>query len=98
MTKNKHKHQTEVTLEDGSVREIYVKQPTNDDIKDADIHKAKIWNKAFKEGVLTKKEVQAMMKDRGIWDEKKTRRRRKNNQRNSNARKKIIHGQWRQKT
>ena len=71
MTKNKHKHQTEVTLEDGSVREIYVKQPTNDDIKDADIHKAKIWNKAFKEGVLTKKEVQAMMKDRGIWDEKK---------------------------
>ena len=71
MTKNKHEHEAEVTFEDESVRKIYVKQPTNDDIKDADIHKAKIWNKAFKEGVLTKKEVQKMMRDRGIWDDKK---------------------------
>lgn len=61
----------EVTLEGGETVSICTKRPDNDSIKDADIHRAKIWNKAFKEGVLTKKEVEEAMKERGIWDQDK---------------------------
>tara|TARA_A100001201_G_scaffold23144_2_gene26164 strand:+ start:850 stop:1743 length:894 start_codon:yes stop_codon:yes gene_type:complete len=65
------KFSKDVTLENGQTITIYVKRPDNDSIKDADIHRAKIWNKAFKEGVLTKKEVEEAMKERGIWDQDK---------------------------
>ena len=61
----------EITLEDGTTTTIYVKAPSNDAIKEADIHRAKIWNKAFKEGVLTKAEVKEVMRNRGIWDDEK---------------------------
>ena len=61
----------DVTLANGQTLTIYTKRPDNDSIKDADIHRAKIWNKAFKEGVLTKKEVEEAMKERGMWDQDK---------------------------
>jgi hypothetical protein len=56
---------------DGSTVRVGVKKPTNQEMKDADIYRAKAWNKAFKEGVMTKAEVDQVMKDRGIWNEEK---------------------------
>lgn len=61
----------EVTLEDGEVTKIYVKAPDNESIKAADRHRAKAWNEAFKEGVLTRKEVRSLMRERDIWNDKK---------------------------
>tara|TARA_B100000676_G_C18065451_1_gene840674 strand:- start:1650 stop:2522 length:873 start_codon:yes stop_codon:yes gene_type:complete len=60
-----------VTLESGESFEIYIKKPTNSMLNKAERHKAKVWNEAFKEGVMTKKEVQQIMEDRGIWNEEK---------------------------
>ena len=64
--------QETVTTEDGQQIVVVVKKPTNDQLKQADIHKAKAWNKAFKEGVMTKAEVEKIMVDRGIWSEEKS--------------------------
>ena len=61
------KYKREYLDENDVARVIFVKRPNNDSIKEADIHRAKIWNKAFKAGVLTKKEVEAAMKERGLW-------------------------------
>lgn len=66
------KFQETVTTEDGQQIVVVVKKPTNDQLKQADIHKAKAWNKAFKEGVMTKAEVEKIMVDRGIWSEEKS--------------------------
>ena len=60
-----------VTLETGESFEIYIKKPTNSTLNKAERHKAKVWNEAFKDGVMTKKEVQQIMEDRGIWNEEK---------------------------
>ena len=64
--------QETVTNEDGQQIVVVVKKPTNDQLKQADIHKAKAWNKAFKEGVMTKAEVEKIMVERGIWSEEKS--------------------------
>lgn len=61
-----------VTKENGEVVIVVVKRPTNQQLKDADIQKAKVWNKAFKEGVMTKNEVEKLMKERGTWNDEKT--------------------------
>lgn len=66
------KYKREYIDENDVTRVIFVKRPDNDSIKEADIHRAKIWNKAFKAGVLTKKEVEAAMKERGLWSEEKS--------------------------
>lgn len=50
---------------------IVVKQPPNSVIKAAERHKSKVWNEAIQDGVLTKKELVAFMKKRGVWDESK---------------------------
>jgi hypothetical protein len=68
----KNKFRKEYETEDGSKKVIYVKRPNNDSIKEADIHRAKVWNRAFKEGVLTKKEVETAMRERGLWDDEKS--------------------------
>ena len=65
------KFEEEITLEDGDVAKIYVKAPDNESIKAADRHRAKAWNEAFKEGVLTRKEVKSLMRERDIWNDKK---------------------------
>lgn len=65
------RYRREFENENGENKTIYVKRPDNDSIKEADIHRAKVWNKAFKEGVMTKKEVKEMMKERGLWDDQK---------------------------
>ena len=63
-----------IIAEDGQTVIVTVKKPTNEVLKDADIYKAKAWNKAFKEGVMTKAEVEKVMVERGIWSEEKSKR------------------------
>jgi hypothetical protein len=63
--------QKTVTVEAGYDMIVGIKQPTNQQLKDADIQRAKVWNKAFKEGVMTKAEVDKVMRDRGLWDNSK---------------------------
>ena len=41
------KYKREYIDENDVTRVIFVKRPDNDSIKEADIHRAKIWNKAF---------------------------------------------------
>ncbi len=60
-----------VIAEDGSTITVGVRKPTNKELKEADIYRAKAWNKAFKEGVMTKAEVDQVMRDRGLWDDSK---------------------------
>lgn len=60
-----------VIAEDGSTVVVAVRRPTNQEMKDADIYRAKAWNKAFKQGVMTKAEVEQVMRDRGLWDNEK---------------------------
>jgi len=60
-----------VTVEEGYDITIQIKKPTNQQLKEADIQRAKAWNKAFKEGVMTKAEIDKVMRDRGLWDDKK---------------------------
>ena len=63
----------EVTKEDGSKQEvtIYVIRPTNNTIKNADRYRAKTWNQCVMDNILTKKELNKIMIDRGIWNENK---------------------------
>ena len=65
------KYTGKVTVEQGYDITVEVKKPTNQQLKDADIQRAKAWNKAFKEGVMTKAEIDKVMRDRGLWDDKK---------------------------
>lgn len=50
---------------------IVVRQPTNKVIKGSDAYKNKTWGKAIQDGMLTKKELGVLMRERGIWDDKK---------------------------
>jgi hypothetical protein len=63
----------EITKDDGSKETvgIFVVRPTNATIKNADRYRARTWNQCITEGVLTKKELGKLMRDRGIWDEDK---------------------------
>jgi len=51
--------------------EIYVVKPKNDVLKRAERYKSKTWNECIQDGILTKKELGVLMRERGIWDEKK---------------------------
>ena len=50
---------------------IYVQKPNNETVKKADRVRARSWNECIIEGIITKKELSTIMKERGIWDEKK---------------------------
>lgn len=73
MQNQKKNVSVEVIKEDGSKHtvEIYVVRPNNNTIKNADRYRAKTWNQCITDGVLTKKELGKLMRDRGIWDEDK---------------------------
>jgi hypothetical protein len=60
-----------VTLDDKKEIKIYVQRPNNNLVKLADRHKSKAWNQAIQDDVLTKKELSALMRKRGVWDETK---------------------------
>ena len=61
----------EVTV-DGNKLTIYVIKPSNETISNADMYRAKIWNKCIRDGIITKKELKALMEERGIWDKSKS--------------------------
>ena len=63
-----------VVDQDGNTIVVTVNKPTNEDIKAADIERAKAWNVAFKEGVMTKAEVEKVMRKRGVWTDQKSER------------------------
>jgi hypothetical protein len=65
--------EVEVKFEDkgkASIK-IYVEKPNNDVVKRADRCRAKAWNECIMDGIVTKKELSTLMKQRGIWSEKK---------------------------
>lgn len=53
------------------VVKIYVVRPNNNTVKNADRYRAKTWNQCITDGILTKKELSKILKDRGIWDKNK---------------------------
>lgn len=61
----------EVTI-DGQKVTVYVTKPSNEVISNADMYRAKIWNKCIRDGIITKKELKALMEERGIWDKSKS--------------------------
>lgn len=61
----------EVTV-DGKKVTVYVTKPSNEIISNADMYRAKIWNKCIRDGIITKKELKALMEERGIWDKSKS--------------------------
>lgn len=65
--------EVEIVNQDGSKEKIsiYVVRPSNATIKNADRYRAKTWNQCITDGVLTKKELGKMMRDRGIWNSDK---------------------------
>jgi len=69
------KRSFEVTIADDNgnsyVAKGFVTRPTNEVLKSCDIYRAKVWNKCIIEGVLTKKELQKVLKERGIYGDDK---------------------------
>ena len=62
----------EITLDDGKKITIYVVKPNNQVIAQADMIRAKRWNECIQDGIITKKELTVLMKNRGIWDKEKS--------------------------
>ena len=66
--------EVEVKFEDkekASIK-IYVEKPNNDVVKRADRCRAKAWNECIMDGIVTKKELSALMKKRGLCSEAKS--------------------------
>lgn len=64
----------EVNLDDGTTKKIVVKLPTTGVQSRADRIRAKAWTECIQDGIMTKKELNRVMKEKGIWDEEKDRR------------------------
>ena len=52
--------------------DIFIQQPNNDILKRAERYKSKVWNEAIQDGVLTKKELTNVLKERGVWSDEKS--------------------------
>ena len=57
----------DVELEDGSKTKIIVKKPNNAVMSAAQRRGALVWTQCIQEGVMTKKELEKILEDRGIW-------------------------------
>lgn len=62
-----------VKNDDGSEQSTnyFVKAPSQEAIKGADRYRAKTWNQCLMDGIITKKELQAVLLKRGLWSEEK---------------------------
>jgi hypothetical protein len=62
-----------VKNDDGSEQNTnyFVKAPSQEAIKGADRYRAKTWNQCLMDGIITKKELQAVLLKRGLWSEEK---------------------------
>ena len=56
--------------DDGTVREYYIGVPTAEDIRAADWHHAKVYNRGLREGIFTAAEMMELLKERNIIGEK----------------------------
>ena len=65
------KQEQDVEMKNGEKISIYVRKPSNEDISNADMHRARIWNKCIRDEIITKKELSVLMQERGIWDKSK---------------------------
>jgi len=63
--------QVEVKLEDGTVKKVLVKKPSNKLLSDAQLLGAKVWTNCTRDGIMTKKELEVFMRNRNIWDSEK---------------------------
>lgn len=61
----------EVKLEDGTVKKVLVKKPSNKLLSDAQLLGAKVWTNCTRDGIMTKKELEVFMRNRNIWDAEK---------------------------
>ena len=61
----------DVELSDGQKTQVIVKKPSNRITTEAQRRGALTWNKCVQEGIMTKKELEKFMKERGIWDDAK---------------------------
>ena len=63
--------EVEVKLEDGTVKKVLVKKPSNKLLSDAQLLGAKVWTNCTRDGIMTKKELEVFMRNRNIWDSEK---------------------------
>lgn len=77
--------------------EIVIQQPNNDIIKRAERYKSKVWNEAVQDGVLTKKELGIVLKERGIWDEAKAEEEKNITKQIVELEKQLYHGDGKKK-
>ena len=72
---SKKERTLEVVLNEGTDQEkkisVVVKRPNNNVLTEAQRVGAMAWTQCIKDGVMTKKELKAFMKQRDIWDEVK---------------------------
>lgn len=54
---------------DGKKVELYIKKPSAKDIQDAQFEKAMTFKKGINQGLYMKKEMDKILKERGVWDE-----------------------------
>lgn len=71
-TKPRTEQTVDVELADGQKIKIVVKKPSNRVTTEAQRRGAITWNQCVQQGIMTKKELEKFMKERGIWDEEKT--------------------------
>ena len=84
----------ELENEDGSTRniKILVKKPSNAILSAAQRKGALIWTQCIQEGVMTKKELETILKQRGIWTEAKNKEQEKILEEISKLEKKLYLG------
>ena len=70
MAKEKQKT-VEVTLDNGKKVKVVVRKPTNKVSGEAQRIGAKVWTDCIRDGIMTKKELEVVMKSNGMWDKSK---------------------------
>ena len=70
MAKEKQKT-VEVTLDNGEKVKVVVRKPTNKVSGEAQRIGAKVWTDCIRDGIMTKKELEVVMKSNGMWDKAK---------------------------
>ena len=71
MSENKREVEVKFADKEKATIKVYVEKPNNDVVKRADRCRAKAWNECIMDGIVTKKELSTLMKQRGIWSEVK---------------------------
>lgn len=73
MAKSKVENEKTVDVElvDGTKTQVVVKRPSNRITSEAQRRGAVVWNRCIQDGIMTKKELEKFMKEKGIWDDAK---------------------------